>query len=49
MAKGGGKTVCNFPCVILVGMGRGAEEGGAGRLGHLWGLFTCAIGSFGGR
>lgn len=49
MAKGGGKTVWDFPCVILVGIGRGAEGGGAEGLGHLGGLFTCAMGSFGGR
>lgn len=49
MAKGGGKTVRDFPCVILVGIGRGAQGAGEEGLGHLRGLFTGAMGIFGGR
>lgn len=49
MANGGGKTVWDFPCVILVGIGRGAEGESAEGLGHLGGLFTCVMGIFGVR
>lgn len=49
MEKGVGKTVWDFPWVILVGIGRGAEGGGAGGLVHLRGLFICPKGICGAR